>query len=51
MNMKKTMARGFGLYIALAVLLVAGLLTLLMLGPRWFDDPAGRRAARRHCRG
>jgi spore germination protein GerM len=34
MNMKK-MARGFGLYIALAVLLVAGLITLLVLGPRW----------------
>ena len=33
MNMKK-MARGFGLYIALAVLLVAGLITLLVLGPR-----------------
>ena len=35
MNMKKKMARGFGLYIALAVLLVAGLITLLVLGPRW----------------
>jgi spore germination protein GerM len=34
MNMKK-IARGFGLYIALAVLLVAGLITLLVLGPRW----------------
>jgi spore germination protein GerM len=34
MNMKK-MARGFGLYVALAVLLVAGLITLLVLGPRW----------------
>jgi spore germination protein GerM len=31
----KKMARGFGLYIALAVLLVAGLITLLVLGPRW----------------
>jgi germination protein M len=34
MNMKK-MARGFGLYIALAVSLVAGLISLLVLGPRW----------------
>ena len=33
MSMKK-IARGFGLYIALAVLLVAGLITLLVLGPR-----------------
>jgi spore germination protein GerM len=31
----KKMARGFGLYIAFAVLLVAGLITLLVLGPRW----------------
>ena len=31
----KKMARGFELYIALAVLLVAGLITLLVLGPRW----------------
>ena len=31
----KKMARGFGLYVALAVLLVAGLITLLVLGPRW----------------
>ena len=31
----KNMARGFGLYIALATLLVAGLITLLVLGPRW----------------
>jgi hypothetical protein len=35
MNMKRKMARGFGLYIALAVLLAAGLITLLVLGPRW----------------
>jgi spore germination protein GerM len=34
MNTKK-MPRGFGLYIALAVVLVAGLITLLVLGPRW----------------
>ena len=33
--MKKKMPRGFGLYVTLAVLLVAGLLTLLVLGPRW----------------
>ena len=32
--MKKT-PRGFGLYVALAALLVAGLITLLVLGPRW----------------
>ena len=31
----KTTPRGFGLYIALAVLLVAGLIALLVLGPRW----------------
>ena len=29
------MPRGFGLYVTLAALLVAGLLTLLVLGPRW----------------
>jgi spore germination protein GerM len=29
------MPRGFGLYVALGVLLVAGLITLLVLGPRW----------------
>ena len=34
MNTKR-MPRGFGLYVALAVLLVAGLITLLVLGPRW----------------
>jgi hypothetical protein len=31
--------RGFGLYVALAVLLVAGLITLLVLGPRWLTSP------------
>jgi hypothetical protein len=31
----KTTPRGFGLYVALAALLVAGLLALLVLGPRW----------------
>lgn len=31
----KTTPRGFGLYVALAALLVAGLITLLVLGPRW----------------
>lgn len=30
-----TTPRGFGLYVALAALLVAGLITLLVLGPRW----------------
>lgn len=33
--MKKKMPRGFGLYVALAALLVTGLVTLLVLGPRW----------------
>jgi spore germination protein GerM len=33
--MKQKMPHGFGLYIALAALLVAGLLALLVLGPRW----------------
>jgi spore germination protein GerM len=32
---KKKMPRGFGLYVALAALLAAGLVTLLVLGPRW----------------
>ena len=32
--------RGFGLYVALAVLLVAGLITLLVMGPRWLTTPA-----------
>ena len=50
MNMKK-MPRGFGLYVALAVLLVAGLITLLVLGPRWLTTVPDRRAARRHGRG
>ena len=31
----KKMPRGFGLYVALAVLLGAGLMTLLVVGPRW----------------
>ena len=33
--MKKTMPRGFGLYVGLAAVLAAGLITLLVLGPRW----------------
>lgn len=33
--MKKKMPRGFGLYVALATLLVAGLVALVVLGPRW----------------
>jgi hypothetical protein len=33
--MPKKMPRGFGLYVALAVVLTAGLITLLVLGPRW----------------
>ena len=33
--MKKRMPRGFGLYIGLATVLVAGLIALLLLGPRW----------------
>lgn len=33
--MKKKMPRGFGLYIGLAAVLVAGLITLLVFGPRW----------------
>ncbi len=31
----KTTPRGFGIYIAVAVLLVAGLIALLVFGPRW----------------
>ena len=31
----KTTPRGFGIYVAVAVLLVAGLIALLVLGPRW----------------
>jgi spore germination protein GerM len=34
MKMKK-MPRGFALYVALAVMLVAGLIVLLVMGPRW----------------
>jgi sporulation and spore germination protein len=34
-TMKKKMPRGFGLYVALAVVLTAGLITVLVLGPRW----------------
>jgi sporulation and spore germination protein len=33
--MKKTMPRGFGIYVGLAAVLAAGLITLLVLGPRW----------------
>jgi hypothetical protein len=36
----KNTPRGFGLYIALAVVLVAGLVTLLVMGPRWLTTPA-----------
>ena len=36
----KNAPRGFGLYIALAVVLVAGLVTLLVMGPRWLTTPA-----------
>jgi spore germination protein GerM len=36
--MKNTI-RGFGLYIALALVLVAGLITLLVMGPRWLTTP------------
>ena len=47
--MKKKMPRGIGLYITLAALLVGGLLTLLVLGPRWLttapqDAPAAAAA-------
>ena len=31
--------RGFGLYVALAVVLVGGLITLLVMGPRWLTSP------------
>ena len=47
--MKKQMPRGFGLYVALAALLVAGLIALLVLGPRWLTtvpDEAARRRQR-----
>jgi spore germination protein GerM len=48
--MTKKMPRGLGLYITLAVPLVAGLLMLLVLGPRWLttapqDAPAAAAAA------
>jgi spore germination protein GerM len=48
--MKKKMPRGIGLYIAVAALLVGGLLMLLVLGPRWLttapqDAPAAAAAA------
>ena len=33
--MKKTMPRGFGLYVTLASVLVAGLIALIVFGPRW----------------
>jgi spore germination protein GerM len=33
--MKKKMPRGFGLYVGLAILLAAGLIALLIIGPRW----------------
>jgi hypothetical protein len=33
--MKKRMPRGFGLYVGLAAVLVAGLVGLLVFGPRW----------------
>ena len=33
--MKKKMPRGFGLYVALATVLIAGLVALVVLGPRW----------------
>ena len=33
--MKKKMPRGFGLYVGLAAVLVAGLIGLLVFGPRW----------------
>jgi hypothetical protein len=34
----KKMPRGFGLYIGLAAVLVAGLIVLLLLGPRWLTS-------------
>ena len=40
----KKVPRGFGLYVGLAAVLVAGLITLLVLGPRWLTtvpDAAG----------
>jgi hypothetical protein len=35
----KMIPRGFGLYVALAVVLVGGLITLLVMGPRWLTSP------------
>jgi spore germination protein GerM len=35
MTKRSKTPRGFGLYVALATLLVAGLIALLVLGPRW----------------
>jgi hypothetical protein len=37
--MKAPATRGFGLYIALVLVLVAGLITLLVMGPRWLTTP------------
>lgn len=33
--MKKNVPRGYGLYVALAAVLVAGLIALIVFGPRW----------------
>lgn len=35
----KNTPRGFGLYIALAFVLITGLITLLVMGPRWLTTP------------
>lgn len=58
MTTKKPMPRGFGVYIGLASLLVAGLIVLLVLGPRWLTsapevaapEPAGAAAEARKIR-
>ena len=42
---KQKMPRGFGLYIALAAVLVAGLIVLLLLGPRWLTSAPEEAAA------
>ncbi len=38
-------SRAFGWYVALAAVLVAGLITLLVLGPRWLTTPPDDAAA------
>ena len=45
MNTKITIPRGFGLYVALAAVLVAGLVAVVVLGPRWLATEPEEAAA------